>query len=145
MLSKQLLRVPIHVPGHSGVLWVALFVVARGLVDKRGAGLLLGAVTGVLATFMGFGDHGPFEWTKWVAAGIALDVLVEVVPGDLRAPLRRPSSAPASHSAKLASMVLVSLALRLPTWLHRARARLVGHDARVFGVVGGLLGASRLA
>ena len=57
VFSKQLLRIPIHIPGHSGVLWVALFVVARGLVDKRGAGLLLGAVTGVLATFIGFGER----------------------------------------------------------------------------------------
>ncbi len=144
ILSKQLLRIPIHVPGHSGVLWVALFIVARGLVDKRGAGLLLGIVTGILATFMGFGDTGPFEWTKWVAAGLTLDVLVEVLPGDLRSPLKAAIVGASVHLAKLASMVLVSLLLRLPLGFIVLGLGWSATTHVIFGIVGGLLGALAL-
>ncbi len=144
VLSKQFLRIPIHVPGHSGVLWVALFIVARGLVDKRGAGLLLGIVTGILATFMGFGDTGPFEWTKWVAAGLTLDVLVEVLPGDLRSPLKAAIVGASVHLAKLASMVLVSVLLRLPLGFIVLGLGWSATTHVIFGVAGGLLGALAL-
>jgi hypothetical protein len=145
MLAKQLLRIPIHIPGHSGVLWVALFVVARGLVDKRGAGVLLGIVTGVLAGFMGFGgDQGPFEWTKWVAAGITLDVMAVVLPGDLRSPLKAAIVGASIHLAKLTAMVLVSVALRLPLAIIALGIGWSATTHVAFGVVGGLLGALAL-
>lgn len=145
MLAKQVLRIPIHIPGHSGVLWVALFVVARGLVDKRGAGLLLGIVTGLLAMFMGFGaNQGPFEWTKWVAAGTTLDVMAAVLPGDLRSPLKAALVGAAVHLAKLTAMVLVSLMLRLPLAIIALGLGGSATTHVVFGVVGGLLGALAL-
>jgi hypothetical protein len=144
VMSKQVLRLPIHVPGHSGVLWVALFVVARGLVAKRGAGVMLGIVTGVLATFMGFGDQGPFEWTKWVAAGITLEVLAIVLPGDLRSPFKAMITGAGVHLAKLASMVLVSLALRLPLGFVALGLGWSATTHVVFGVAGGLLGGLAL-
>lgn len=145
MLAKQVLRIPIHVPGHSGVLWVALFIVARGLVDKRGAGLLLGIVTGVLATSMGFGaNHGPFEWTKWVTAGLTLDVVAAVLPGDLRSPVKAVISGAAIHLGKLASMVLVSLILRLPLGFIALGLGWATTTHVVFGAAGGLLGALAL-
>lgn len=145
MLAKQVLRIPIHIPGHSGVLWVALFVVARGLVDKRGAGLLLGIVTGLLAMFMGFGaNQGPFEWTKWVAAGATLDVMAAVLPGELRSPLKAALVGAAVHLAKLTAMVLVSLMLRLPLAIIALGLGWSATTHVVFGVVGGLLGALAL-
>jgi hypothetical protein len=144
MLAKQTLRIPLHVPGHSGMLWVALFIVARGLVNKPGAGVVLGVVTGTLATFMGFGDHGPFEWTKWVAAGITLDALTAMLPGDLRSPLKAAIVGAGVHLAKLATMVLVSLALHLPLGFIALGLGWSATTHVIFGVAGGLLGALAL-
>lgn len=144
MLAKQLLRVPISVPGHSGVLWVALFVVCRGLVDKRGAGILLGLVTGLLAQFAGFGHQGPFEWTKWLAAGIILEVLTLVIPGDLRGWAKAAVVGAGLHLGKLAALTLAGVLLRVPLALLLLGLGWSATTHVLFGVFGGLLGALAL-
>jgi hypothetical protein len=144
MLAKQLLRLPINVPGHSGVLWVALFVICRGLVDKRGTGVLLGLIAGLLAQFAGFGHQGPFEWTKWLAAGIVLEVLTLVIPGDLRGFGKAAVVGAALHLGKLAALTLAGLILRIPVALLLLGLGWSATTHVVFGVLGGLLGALAL-
>lgn len=144
MLAKQLLRVPINVPGHSGVLWVALFVICRGLVDKRGTGLLLGLVAGLLAQFAGFGHQGPFEWTKWLAAGAILELLTLVVPGDLRGWGKAALVGAGLHLGKLAALTVAGLILRVPLALLLLGLGWSATTHVLFGVFGGLLGALAL-
>jgi hypothetical protein len=144
VLAKLVLRIPVHVPGHSGVLWVALFVICRGLVDKRGAGILLGGVAGVLAQFMGFGDVGPLEWTKWLAAGIVLEVLTLVLPGDLRGFLKAMVVGAALHLGKLAALTLAGVILQVPFALLFLGLGYSATTHALFGALGGLLGASAL-
>jgi hypothetical protein len=141
VLAKLVLRIPIHVPGHSGVLWVALFVICRGLVDKRGAGILLGGVAGVLAQFMGFGDVGPLEWTKWLAAGIVLEVLTLVLPGDLRSFFKATLVGAALHLGKLAALTLAGVILQVPFSLLFLGLGYSATTHALFGALGGLLGA----
>lgn len=141
MLGKALIRIPLHVPGHSGVLWVAVFIVARGLIDKRGASVLLGIVAGVVATALGFGDVGPLEWTKYVAAGVLLEVVCWVVPGSLAGFGKAAVAGAAAHLGKLASMVLVAAALRLPLGFAVLGLGFSAISHLVFGVIGGLVGA----
>jgi hypothetical protein len=144
MLAKQVLRVPISVPGHSGVLWVALYVICRGLVDKRGTGILLGVVAGVLAQFAGFGHQGPFEWTKWVTAGIVLEMLTLVIPGDLRDLSKAAVVGAALHLGKLAALTLAGLVLRIPVALLLLGLGWSATTHVVFGAIGGVLGALAL-
>jgi hypothetical protein len=141
ILAKMILRVPVHVPGHSGVLWVALFVICRGLVDKRGAGVLLGLVTGVLAQFAGFGDVGPLEWTKWLAAGVVLEVLTIVIPGDLRSLPKAIVVGAALHLGKLAALTLAGVILQVPWALLFLGLGWSATTHMLFGALGGLLGA----
>ena len=141
MLAKQLLRIPVHVPGHSGVLWVALFVICRGLVDKRGTGVLLGVVAGLLAQFMGFGDVGPLEWTKWLAAGIVLEVLTIVIPGDLRSFPKATVVGAALHLGKLAALTLAGVILQVPFALLFLGLGYSATTHVLFGALGGVLGA----
>jgi hypothetical protein len=144
MLGKQLLRLPISVPGHSGVLWVALFVICRGLVDKRGTGVLLGLVAGLLAQFAGFGHQGPFEWTKWLAAGVILEILTLVIPGDLRGWGKAAVVGAGLHLGKLAALTLAGFLLRVPFALLVLGLGWSATTHVLFGVVGGLLGALAL-
>lgn len=144
MLAKQLLRVPINIPGHSGVLWVALFVICRGLVDKRGAGVLLGLVAGLLAQFAGFGHQGPFEWTKWLAAGVVLEILTVVLPGDLRSFAKAAVVGAALHLGKLAALTLAGLLLRVPVALLLLGLGWSATTHVLFGALGGVIGALAL-
>jgi hypothetical protein len=141
MLAKQVLRIPLHVPGHSGVLWVALFIICRGVVDKRGTGVLLGGVAGVLAQFMGFGDVGPLEWTKWLAAGIVLEVLTLLTPGDLRSFPKAIVIGAALHLGKLAALTLAGIILQVPFALLFAGLGWSATTHLLFGALGGFLGA----
>lgn len=144
MLAKQVLRMPVNVPGHSGVLWVALFVICRGLVDKRGTGVLLGLVTGLLAQFAGFGHQGPFEWAKWLAAGLVLEALTLLLPGDLRSWGKAAVVGAALHLGKLAALTLAGLILRVPIALLLLGLGWSATTHVIFGVIGGLLGALAL-
>ena len=141
MLAKLVLRIPIHIPGHSGVLWVALFVVCRGLVDKRGTGILLGIVAGFLAQFMGFGDVGPLEWTKWVAAGAILEVLTIAIPGDLGGFPKAIVVGAALHLGKLAALTLAGIVLQVPYAVLFLGLGLSATTHVLFGALGGFLGA----
>ena len=141
ILAKLALRIPIHVPGHSGVLWVALFVICRGLVDKRGAGVLLGLVAGMLAQFVGFGDVGPLEWTKWLVAGLVLEVLTLVLPGDLRSFPKAIVVGAALHLGKLAALTLAGIILQVPFAILFLGLGYSATTHLLFGALGGFLGA----
>lgn len=141
MLGKALVRIPIHVPGHSGLIWVALFVIARGIVDKRGAGLLLGIVAGALATFFGFGAVGPLEWSKYVAAGALLDLVCWLVPGTLDNLGKAAVAGAAAHLGKLATMMLIAMIVDLPLGFAVAGLGFAATTHVVFGALGGIIGA----
>jgi hypothetical protein len=141
VLGKLVIRGPLHIPGHSGVLWVALFVICRGLIDKRGTGVVLGLVTGVLATFAGLGNTGPLEWLKWLSAGAMLEVLTLALPGDLRSWLKAGLVGACVHLGKLVGLTLAGIILRIPFSVLFLGLGLSVTTHIIFGVVGGLLGA----
>lgn len=141
MLGKAVIRMPLHVPGHAGILWVAVFIVARGLVDKKGAALLLGVVAGFVATALGLGDKGPLAWTQYVAAGAALELVCLLVPGTLDHLAKAAVAGGAANLGNLVSMVLVSVVLRLPLGFAVLGLGYSAATHLVFGVIGGLLGA----
>jgi len=141
MLGKAFLRTPIHVPGHSGLFWVSLLVVGRGLVDKPGAGIVLGGVAGAVATFLGMGRSGPFEWTKYFAAGLLLEIMVLLLPGPLTSLWKAALVGAVAHLGKLAAMLLVALALQLPAGFIVLGLGISTTTHVIFGALAGVIGA----
>lgn len=73
--AKIALKTPIRLPGHSGLFWMALVVVAVGLVSRVGAGSLVGLTSGILAGFLGMGDFGALDtFLSYTAVGVAADL-----------------------------------------------------------------------
>ena len=58
VVAKIALRLPLKLSGHSGLFWMAIVIVAAGVVPKRGAASLVGLTSGLLAAFLGMGDLG---------------------------------------------------------------------------------------
>ncbi len=58
VVAKIALRLPVQLPGHSGLFWMAIVVAGAGVVPKRGAASLIGLTSGILAAFLGMGDFG---------------------------------------------------------------------------------------
>jgi hypothetical protein len=140
-LGRSLLRLPIHVPGHSGVVWIALLVIGRGMVKKNGAGFLIGLTAGFLVTLLAPGKESVLEWTKYASAGLVLDVTTWTLGGDLRRWWAAALSGAAAHLAKLVTMTLVGLLLRVPTTILVMGLALTATTHVAFGALGGLLGA----
>ncbi len=140
-VGTVLVHVPLHIPGKSGVVWIALLVVGRGLVRKPGAGLLMGLVAGVLVTLIGLGSESIFTWTRFASAGLVLDATTWAVGGDLTKPWAAALAGAAAHLAKLVTMTVVGLLLGLPATVMAVGLGLAATTHAVFGAVGGLLGA----
>ena len=75
VVAKIALRLPLQLPGHSGLFWMAIVVVAAGIVPKRGAASLVGLTSGILAAFLGMGDFGALNTLlSYTMVGVGADL-----------------------------------------------------------------------
>ena len=72
---KLALKIPLHLPGHSGIFWVIPAVVAVAIVRKPGAGTYVGFISGILTGFFGMDPLGLFEILNYFALGITVDIV----------------------------------------------------------------------
>lgn len=75
VVAKIALKTPLQLPGHSGLFWMAIVVVAAGVVPKPGAVSLVGLTSGILASFLGLGDFGALETLlSYTVVGVGADL-----------------------------------------------------------------------
>ena len=75
VVAKIALRLPLQMPGHSGIFWMAIVIVAAGVVPKRGAASLVGLTSGIMAAFLGLGDFGALDTLlSYTAVGVTTDL-----------------------------------------------------------------------
>ena len=80
VVAKIALRLPLQLPGHSGLFWMAIVVVAAGVVPKRGAASLVGLTSGILAAFLGMGDFGALNTLlSYTMLGVGTDLALWLV------------------------------------------------------------------
>ena len=80
IVFKIALRLPLKLPGHSGIFWMAVFIVAAGVVPKRGAASVVGLTSGILAAFLGLGDFGALNtFLSYTMVGIGVDFALWLV------------------------------------------------------------------
>ncbi|KUK48083.1 MAG: hypothetical protein XD74_1380 [Actinobacteria bacterium 66_15] len=140
-LSKVVLRVPIHVPGHSGMTWMAILLVGRILVRKPWAGTLMGLVSGILAVAVVGGREGLLLWMKYLAPGMVMDLGAFLSGERLHSPVVAIITAAIANTAKLVTSLIVSLALGIPMGYLALGLGLAATTHIVFGGLGGWLGA----
>lgn len=139
-LSKVVLRMPIHVPGHSGMTWMAILLVGRGLVRRPWAGTVLGFVSGIIAVAVVGGREGLLLWLKYLAPGAMMDLAALLSREHLRHPFVGAVAGATANTAKLVTSLLVSLALGIPTGYLALGLGLSATTHIVFGALGGWLG-----
>ena len=142
LVGKSLLRIPISVSGHAGVLWIAALVIGRGVVRRPGAATLMALVGGVLVAVMQPNDSGFFfAVAKYVVPGMLLDLLVPLLGGRLDRIVPAVVAGAAAHAGKVAVDLVQGLAAGVPTAVLALglTASTALHIA--FGALGGLLGA----
>ena len=75
VVAKIALRLPLQLPGHSGIFWMAIIIVAAGVVHKPGAASVVGLTSGILAAFLGMGDLGALNtFLSYTMIGVGTDL-----------------------------------------------------------------------
>jgi len=145
VVAKVALRLPLQLPGHSGIFWMAIVIVAAGVVPKRGAASLVGLTSGILAAFLGLGDFGALNTLlSYTMIGVATDLAFLLLGYKPEALVVAILAATFGHMAKFLVKWGLGVLTGAPVGfvaLGLVRA-LVGYI--VFGALGGLLGALTL-
>jgi hypothetical protein len=144
VVAKISLRLPLQMPGHSGVFWMAIVIVAAGIVPKPGAASLVGLTSGIIAAMLGMGDLGALNtFLSYTLLGVGTDLTLLLLPN------------PQNLFSAIFAGILGHMAKFLVKW---GLATLTGAPAGfvalglarsiagyiVFGALGGLLGALSL-
>jgi hypothetical protein len=138
VVGNVALRLPVKMPGHSGVVWMAVLVTARGVVPKRGAAAAVGLLSGLLAAFVGVGDKGGLDTlVSYAAAGVVVDLVLAFAPAS---PLTAAVAGLAGNLAKLGVKVLLELWIGIPTGFLVVGRTFPAVTHAVFGLAGGYLG-----
>jgi uncharacterized membrane protein len=144
VVAKIALRLPVQMPGHSGIFWMTIVIVAAGVVPKPGAASIVGLTSGILAGFLGMGDFGALNtFLSYTAVGVGTDLALLLLqdPENL---IAAAFGAALGHLGKFLVKWALSAVTGAPAGfvaLGLARA-FVGYI--IFGALGGLLGALTL-
>lgn len=141
VISKLVFNMPLRVPGHSGLFWMALMVIGRGVVRRPGAGTMLGLVAGLLAVAVMPGRLGLLTWVKYAAPGMLLDFIAPLIGSRFEDPLLGTFAGALANLAKLLLSLLVTLAMGLPAGYIAVGLGFSAITHAIFGALGGLAGA----
>jgi len=145
VVAKIALRLPLQMPGHSGIFWMALMIIATGIVPKRGAASLVGITSGLIAAFLGMGDLGALNtFLSYAAVGIGTDLTLWLLGGNPENIVVAVVAAAIGHSAKFfVKWGMATLAGAPAGFVALGLIRaIIGYV--IFGALGGLLGALTL-
>lgn len=145
VVAKIALRLPLQMPGHSGIFWMAIVIVAAGVVPKRGAASLVGVTSGIIAAFMGLGDFGALNtFLSYAMVGIGADLALWLL-GNPENLLVASLAATLGHFCKfLVKWSLGALTGAPVGFVALGLARAIAGYI-IFGALGGLLGGAALA
>jgi len=75
IVLQQALHAPLHLPGHRGLVWLALLIAVRLGSGRAGAATAVGAASGVLILGLGLSPNGLIGALPYLAAAVAVDAL----------------------------------------------------------------------
>jgi ABC-type thiamin/hydroxymethylpyrimidine transport system permease subunit len=145
VVAKIALRLPLQLPGHSGVFWMAIVIIAAGVVPKVGAASLVGLTSGIIAAFLGLGDFGALNtFLSYTMVGVGSDLALLFLGRNPENLVVAVVAATFGHFCKFLVKWGMGVLTGAPVGfvaLGLVRA-MIGYV--VFGALGGLLGALTL-
>ncbi len=131
----------LKLPGHTGIQWLALLLLARTTSNYRWAASVAGVGSAVvsLLPFWGFGD--PLKWLSFLLVAAVLDVLFNLFPRWQHAILFLALIGGLAHAIKPLSRILISglTGLEYTSLLTGVLYPIATH--LLFGFIGALIGA----
>ncbi len=136
---KLLFRVDLHVPGHTGLVWIAVMIVGRALVPRRYAATWVGTVAGLLAALMGQGKEGPLVFFQYLFPGLTIDLLVRLFGERWSSYLAVGLYGAVAHLTKLVAIYVAGRILGVPQYFLTLGLGLSAASHALFGFLGGCL------
>lgn len=135
-------RMPLHLPGRQGIVWIAVLITARSLAHLRFAGGLVGASAAATAVMPFWGPlDDPFVWLTYLLPGFVVDGAFRYLPRLSRKIWFLAMLGAAAHVTKPLTRAVIAAATGWPYssfisgFLYPVATHLL------FGLIGGLLGA----
>jgi len=138
-IVNEITRLPLHMPGHTSIWWMGLLVLGRGLIPKKGAGIIMGIVSGVLAVFLGLGKEGVFVFFKYFTPGLVLDIIAPLFYNKLESPIIGTICGALASVTKMIVNLALGLALNLPMVFLTLGLGFTAVSHVIFGAIGGVL------
>jgi hypothetical protein len=131
------LRIPMHLPGKSGIFWVVPIIIGVGITGKLGSGTYIGLLSGVLAALFGMGDNGVLEGINYLVMGTAIDAGAFLFRGRLDNVLVGIFLGVLGNLAKMVSNSYIDVSMGVPAaYVVVGMAMTIGTHA-LFGGIGG--------
>lgn len=144
VVSKIALRLPLRLPGHSGLFWMAIIIVGARIVPKRGAASLIGLTSGIMAGFLGLGDFGALNtFLSYTMVGVGTDLALLLL-GDSAHMIVLVVAAVIGHLAKFLVKWLFGVVTGAPVGFVTLGLAWAALGYVVWGGLGGLLGGLTL-
>jgi hypothetical protein len=140
-LSKDIIRVPLHFPGHTSLWWMGILVLGKGLIRKFGAGIVMGIVSGVLAVLLGLGGQGMLVFFKYFIPGLMLDLVAPLFQNKLELPAVGAICGATISLIKMVTNLILGLILNLHMTFLVVGLGFTSVSHAVFGAAGGAIAA----
>ena len=145
VVAKIALRLPLQLSGHSGIFWMAIVIVAAGVVHKPGAATLVGLTSGLLAAFLGLGDFGALNTLlSYTAVGLGTDLALWLLGGNPESLAVAVLAATFGHMSKFLVKWGMGVVTGAPLGFVALGLLKAMIGYLIFGALGGFLGALTL-
>jgi len=113
-ITSAVVRLPLHIPGHTGLLFMFMLTLSCIIVRKFGAGTLAGFIAGFVVVLVAPGTKGFFAVFDFMLPGLFLDAFIFLFPGMADRWYSMGLLAGTAHLTKLLSTYIVGTLLHLP-------------------------------
>ena len=137
-VARKYFDLHIGVPGHTGLPWMFFLVYGRGLMDRPGAGVFMGASAAAWLELLGVNQTLPYNLLLYVSVGSIVDVMAGAAHLGLSHPLGGLLAGATAHAGKYGFILVHAkvLALTKPFLLVGVLESFALH--LLFGALGGL-------
>jgi hypothetical protein len=141
VVAKIALRLPLQLPGHTGIFWMAILIVGVRVVPQRGTASLIGLTSGLLAAFMGLGDFGALDtFLSYLAVGLSTELALVVLP-NVENPISAGLVGAIGHTGKFLVKWLIGIITGAPLGFVTLGLAWSLFSYILFGAIGGVLGS----
>ena len=138
-VMKIAFKTPVHLPGHSGMLWVIPMIVGIAIVHKPGTGIYIGLISGLLSSFFGIGAIHVFAIFSHLALGITADICAVAFAYHFESVSVCVITGAAANVVKMVIHYSVEILLGVPQYFIILGIGLSSVSYLIFGGLGGLI------